>query len=208
MNTEPLFYQLVATAFGPLGLVWWETAAGPRIRQAFLNQKQTPPRPMEEVIREHYPTAQAGICPEIAELGEQIQRFLAGEAIVFSLEKVALERCGEFQRKVLLAEYGIPRGWVSTYGRIAAVVGCPGGGRAVGRALAENPFPLLIPCHRAVQADGGIGGYQGGPQMKRALLEREGVPFTTAGKVLMQKVYYASPPSQAASTTAERAATS
>jgi methylated-DNA-[protein]-cysteine S-methyltransferase len=208
MKTEPLFYRLVATAFGPLGLVWWETAAGPRVRQAFLDKKQTPPRPMEEVIRERYPTAQAGVCPEIAELGEQIQRFLAGEAVVFSLARVALERCGEFQRKVLLAEYGIPRGWVSTYGRLAAVVGCPGGGRAVGRALAENPFPILIPCHRAVQAGGGIGGYQGGPQMKRALLEREGVLFTTAGKVLMQKVYYAPPSSQAANTTAERAATS
>lgn len=207
MKAEALFYRLVATAFGTLGLVWWETATGPRVRQVFLNKRSTPPRSMEEVIREHYPTAQGGVCPEIAELGEQIQRFLAGEAIVFNLARVALEQCGEFQRKVLLAEYGIPRGWVSTYGRLAAVVGCPGGGRAVGRALAENPFPLLIPCHRAVQADGGIGGYQGGPPMKRALLELEGVPFTGAGKVLMQKVYYASPTSQAANTTAERATT-
>lgn len=193
MKTELLFYQLIATAFGTLSLVWWKTAAGPRVRQAFLNKKQTPPRPMEEVVREHYPTARAASCPEMAELSEQLQRFLEGEAIVFNLERVALEQCGEFQRKVLLAEYGIPRGWVSTYGRIAEAIGAPGGGRAVGRALAENPFPIIIPCHRAVQAGGGVGGYQGGPQMKRALLEMEGVAFTGAGQVLMQKVYYAPP---------------
>jgi len=103
---------------------------------------------------------------------------------------VALEVCGEFQRRVLLAEYGIPRGWVSTYGRIAKHIGVAGGSRAVGRALAENPFPIIIPCHRAVRSDGEIGGYQGGSGMKRALLAMEGVEFTGSGMALMQRVYY------------------
>jgi len=69
-------------------------------------------------------------------------------------------------------------------------LGVAGGGRAVGRALAENPFPILIPCHRAVRADGAIGGYQGGSAMKRALLEMEGVEFTAAGKAALMKVFY------------------
>jgi methylated-DNA-[protein]-cysteine S-methyltransferase len=110
--------------------------------------------------------------------------------VVFDLTNMAMDVCGEFQRKVLLAEYRIPRGWVSTYGRIAAHIGVQGGGRAAGRALATNPFPIVIPCHRAVQSDGSIGGYQGGSDMKRALLEMEGVMFSPKGGVIMEKVYY------------------
>jgi len=109
--------------------------------------------------------------------------------VVFDLEAVALELCGEFQRRVLLAEHGIPRGWVSTYGRIANYIGSTGAGRAVGTAVAENPFPIIIPCHRAVRTDGTLGGYQGGKGMKRALLEMEGVEFKGAG-VSMERVYY------------------
>ncbi len=90
----------------------------------------------------------------------------------------------------MLAEHGIPRGWVSTYGRIAARLGVPGGARAVGNALAKNLFPIVIPCHRAVRSGGKLGGYQGGLEMKRALLKMEGVGFTPSGKVALEKVYY------------------
>jgi methylated-DNA-[protein]-cysteine S-methyltransferase len=90
---------------------------------------------------------------------------------------------------VLLAEYGIPRGYVSTYRRIAEHVGSPGGSRAVGGALSGNPFPIIIPCHRAVRSDGGLGGYQGGLEMKKRLLAMEGVGLTR-NKVNMKLVYY------------------
>ncbi len=184
---EQTFYQAIPTAFGTIGVIWWQTALGPRVRQIFLSKAQ---KPAEQAIREGYPNAQELSSPVIAELSRQIQRFLEGRAVVFDLEMVALEVCGEFQRRVLLAEYGIPRGWVSTYGRIARHIGVTGGSRAVGRALAENPFPIVIPCHRAVRADGEIGGYQGGREMKRALLALEGVAFTGKGKVLMERVHY------------------
>ena len=91
---------------------------------------------------------------------------------------------------MLLAEYGIPRGWVSTYGRIATHLGVPGGARAVGNALGSNPFPIVIPCHRAVRADGRLGGFRGGVEMKRALLTMEGVEVSQAGKVLTDRFYY------------------
>jgi methylated-DNA-[protein]-cysteine S-methyltransferase len=129
-------------------------------------------------------------CPPITELGERIQSFLRGEAIVFDLGIVALEKCSEFQRRVLLAEYDIPRGWVSTYGRIARHLGIPGGARAVGRALATNPFPIIIPCHRAILSNGRLGGFQGGQNMKRALLKMEGVEVSHTGKVLTNRIYY------------------
>ena len=76
------------------------------------------------------------------------------------------------------------------YGRIARKLGVPGGGRAVGSALAANPFPLLIPCHRAVRSTGELGGYQGGLEMKKALLEMEGVVFRSPTRVSLDKVYY------------------
>lgn len=187
MEVEQPFYELVPTAFGTMGVVWWQAALRPRVRQVFLGRGQ---RPAEEAIRAGYPDIQRLSSPMVDELGDQLQRFLEGEAVVFDLEPMALEVCGDFQRRVLLAEYAIPRGRVSTYGRIAQQIGSAGGARAVGRALAENPFPIVIPCHRAVRADGDLGGYQGGTEMKRALLAMEGVRFTATGKVAMQQVSY------------------
>jgi methylated-DNA-[protein]-cysteine S-methyltransferase len=187
MRIDQPFYELIPTAFGTMGIVWWKAATGPRVRQTLLSRGH---KPVEEVVRENYPNARLLACSAIVGLGSQIQRFLEGEAVVFDLEMVALEGCGEFQRQVLLVEYRIPRGWVSTYGRIANQIGVAGGSRAVGRALAENPFPIIIPCHRAVRADGKIAGYQGGSGMKQALLAMEGIEFTDRGTVLMQRVYY------------------
>jgi len=79
-----------------------------------------------------------------------------------------------FQRKVLQATTRIRAGDVASYGDIARAIGSVGAARAVGTALARNPIPFLIPCHRIVRADG-IGGYGiGGEPRKRALLAREG----------------------------------
>ena len=137
-----------------------------------------------------FPDAGLLSCPAIAELGRRIQRFLEGDAVGFELSLLALERCSEFQRRVLLAEHEIPRGWVSTYGRIARSLGVPRGARAVGRALSRNPFPIIIPCHRAIRSDGQLGGFQGGLKMKQALLELEGVEVAQTGRVLTDRFYY------------------
>jgi methylated-DNA-[protein]-cysteine S-methyltransferase len=110
--------------------------------------------------------------------------------VAFELGGVALERCSAFQQRVLRAEHAIPRGWVSTYGRIGSHLGVKGGARAVGRALATNPFPIVVPCHRAIRADGTLGGYQGGVATKRALLEMEGVTVSERGRVVAPRVYY------------------
>ncbi len=187
MREEQPFCEIILTAFGEMGIVWWQAATGPRIRQAFLDNGR---QAVAEIVQQKYPDARQLSSPGIAELGDRIQRFLAGNTVVFDLKMLALEVCRPFQRKVLLAEYAIPRGWVSTYGKIATHIGVAGGSRAVGRALAENPFPIIIPCHRAVRSDGVIGGYQGGSEMKRALLAMEGVAFTDRGTVSMRRVYY------------------
>ncbi|EFK10557.1 6-O-methylguanine DNA methyltransferase, DNA binding domain protein [delta proteobacterium NaphS2] len=98
--------------------------------------------------------------------------------------------CGEFQQRVLRAEHGIPRGSVSTYKIIAIYLGNPGGARAVGNALANNPFPLIVPCHRAIRSDRHLGGYQGGFEMKQALLTKEGIAFDNVGRVTCNHFHY------------------
>lgn len=89
---------------------------------------------------------------------------------------VDLSRVPPFERTVLQALRRIPLGQVRTYGEIARSLGKPTAARAVGTACARNPLPLLIPCHRVVRSDGGLGGYsmRGGVTLKRQLLETEG----------------------------------
>jgi methylated-DNA-[protein]-cysteine S-methyltransferase len=183
----PYSYVLLPSAFGTLGMVWHEAPTGPKVCRVVLPDEHAL---LETVIQRTFGDTIQQTCPPITELGERIQDFLRGEAVGFELDMITLERCSEFQQRVLLAEYAIPRGWVSTYGRIARHLGTPGGARAVGRALATNPFPIIIPCHRAVRANGELGGFQGGRRMKRALLEFEGVEFSHTGKIRVNRIYY------------------
>ena len=86
-----------------------------------------------------------------------------------------LRGLSEFERSVLLKALEIPSGEVRPYSWIAREIGHPGAVRAAGSALAKNPVPLLIPCHRVVRSDGRIGKYSlGGARNKRRLLEVEG----------------------------------
>jgi methylated-DNA-[protein]-cysteine S-methyltransferase len=174
-----LHFHRFHTAFGEFAVVWDRSE---KIKRIYMPGKSV-------ALKRDFPSAEPAVSPNISSLSEDFIRFLDGHDVRFSLGMVALEECSFFQRNVLLAEYGIPRGCVSTYRRIAEHVGSPGGSRAVGGALSCNPFPIIVPCHRAVRSDGGLGGYQGGLDMKRRLLQMEGVEFTRS-KVDMKRVYY------------------
>jgi O-6-methylguanine DNA methyltransferase len=78
-----------------------------------------------------------------------------------------------FQRKVWAGLQRIPAGQTKSYGQLAAALGAPKAARAVGSACGANPIPLLIPCHRAISAGGGLGGFSGGLGWKRLLLALE-----------------------------------
>src|SRR5512145_1968490 len=88
----------------------------------------------------------------------QITRFLAGEPSDLEGIPVDLEGLPPFRRKVLETLRATRRGETFTYGQLARMVGSPGGSRAVGQAMARNPLPIVIPCHRVVAADG-PGGF-------------------------------------------------
>ncbi len=80
-----------------------------------------------------------------------------------------------FAGNVLRATAAIPFGRVSTYRDVAAQAGSPNAYRAAGNALGSNPVPIVVPCHRVLHAGGGLGGYTGGLDRKRYLLQLEGV---------------------------------
>lgn len=78
-----------------------------------------------------------------------------------------------FTKKVYQVILRIPLGQVRSYKWVAARAGCPGGARAVGQILKHNPYPLIIPCHRVINANGGLGGYGPGKKAKQELLRIE-----------------------------------
>jgi methylated-DNA-[protein]-cysteine S-methyltransferase len=144
----------------------------------------------EEQVSGCYPDAGPASCREIDGLVRRILAFLEGEDIGFELNLVRMDLCSPFQQSVLRAEHAIPRGRVSTYGRLGVHLGIPKGARAVGNCLATNPFPIIVPCHRAIRSDRTLGGYQGGEHMKRRLLEMEGIRFDPRARVIVSELFY------------------
>jgi len=184
---KPFSHMLVPSAFGTLLLFWRDTPEDPKITRVLLPRDGNATEEMLRVLREGGP---ARSRPEIRVWAGRLTRFLEGDDLDFPLDVLALETCSDFQQRVLRAEHAIPRGCVSTYGRIATHLGVPGAARAVGSALAGNPFPIFVPCHRAVRSNMELAGYQGGIAMKRALLELEGLEVSPEGKVITDSVYY------------------
>lgn len=182
-----LFHTSISTRFDNISIVWSENNSGVLIQRIFLSDLKSS---SEKKVQTSFQQVDSGSSPIITELSEKILIFLDGKKVDFDLNIVNFDRCYATQKRVILAEYEIPRGWVSTYKRIADHLGIPNGARVIGNALARNPFPIIIPCHRAIKTNGGLGGYQGGLKMKRDLLEMEGVKFSDKGKVIMDKVYY------------------
>ena len=163
--SETLHYTDTDTLFGTIGIIWKPTTL--KVQRIVLKEQ-----PQHTIKQPENPP------PEIQTLLDSINHFLQGEDLTINITPLDLDLCTEFQRKVLLAEYNIPRGTVSTYARIAKHIGKPKAARAVGNALATNPFPIAIPCHRAIKSDLTLGGYQGGTQMKKQLLQMEGIQIT------------------------------
>ena len=107
------------------------------------------------------------------EVRRELDEYFEGRRRRFDV-KTDRRLLGPFARKVLGRTARIPYGQVSTYGAIAAAAGSPRAARAAGNALASNPIPIVIPCHRVLHSGGGMGGYTGGLDPKVRLLELEG----------------------------------
>ncbi|MGW1881918.1 methylated-DNA--[protein]-cysteine S-methyltransferase [Streptomyces sp. NPDC001970] len=111
----------------------------------------------------------------LAEPIRQLEEYFTGRRRGFALP-LDWSLTSGFNRQVLreLAS-GVPYGSVVGYGDLADRVGQPGAAQAVGAAMGSNPLPVVVPCHRVVESDGGLGGFGGGRETKRKLLALEGV---------------------------------
>lgn len=144
----------------------------------------------EGIVRIALPAEDAGqvldslaarVSPRLAMLGrnsitrarEQLDSYFGGNLREFELP-LDWRLTGGFRRSVLEQTAAIPYGVTASCGEIAGRAGSPGASRAAGSALANNPLPIVVPCHRVLRSDGKIGAYLGGTEMKRALLELEG----------------------------------
>jgi len=105
----------------------------------------------------------------------ELQKYFNGEVPCFDCP-LDLAPATPFQRKVWEAACAIAYGQMRTYGWLARAIGSPRAMRAVGTALGRNPFPIVIPCHRVIRVDGGMGGFSAvrGIELKKSLLRLEG----------------------------------
>lgn len=171
-KTRSPFSYLHPSRFGPFAVIWSFYREEPKVIRILLSD---PKAPAQQKLARCFRGAKASAHLRIKRLAAQIDRFLNGADVRFSLNLLRLDLYPDFQQKVLRVERAVSRGKVSTYQRIAKKIGRPRAARAVGTALANNPFPVIIPCHRVIRSDGAPGGYQGGQKMKEALLKMEGI---------------------------------
>ena len=158
-------YTLFETELGWMGLV----ASTVGVRRIVL------PRPSREAV--------LGLTLEgfdqaiddssfFGDLPERLKRFFEGELVSFD-DELDLAPATPFRRAVWEATRSIPYGETRSYSWVAHHIGKPRALRAVGQALAHNPVPIVVPCHRVVNKNGSLGGFGGGPDMKKRLLEIE-----------------------------------
>jgi len=137
----------------------------------------TLPQPTQEralkPLLERWGREQLHDDPRLEGLKRKLQRYFDGYRVLFD-EPLDLREATAFQCRVWLAVRAIPYGETRSYGQIARQVGSPGAARAVGQAMAANPLPIVVPCHRVIGSDGNLRGFGGGLDLKRRLLEMEG----------------------------------
>jgi methylated-DNA-[protein]-cysteine S-methyltransferase len=175
------------TPFGSVCIIWSVSKGSPRIIHVLLSR---PELSAEKRAMMLFPDSRISSCAEIDAIAVSIKAYLEGENVEFPLDVVDLSICPAFHQLVLRAQHAIPRGKVSAYGLVAAHVGVPDGARAAGNALAGNPFPIIVPCHRTILANFRLGGFGSGIEMKRALLEMEGIVFDEAGRIVGRRLHY------------------
>ena len=167
-----MHYTLFDTAIGTCGIVWNERGLiGVHLPDT------THARTRASVTHRFAGAEPADPPPDVQHAIDGIVALLRGEKR--DLREIALDygRVPEFNRRVYELARTIGPGATLTYGEIAQRLGGPGTARAVGQALGQNPWPIIVPCHRVLAADGGMGGFSapGGVATKRRMLEIEGV---------------------------------
>ena len=166
-------YCLFDTALGSFGIAWNDRG---------LSRLQLPEADGAATEERLRGAASPGETPPWAEqVIAGIRRYLAGDRVDFASVGIDLADVGEFRGAVYGAARAVGWGQTASYGEVARRIGFPWGARAVGQALARNPVPIVVPCHRILTRDRRIGGFSayGGTLTKQRLLALEGVQVGT-----------------------------
>lgn len=171
-------YCLFETPIGACGIAWRETAdSGSQVAVSAVQLPEATAQATESRVARKAGSNRASVPPpEIATVIEKIRLHLQGETQDFRGIAVDWEGATPFFRRVYEATREIPPGQTRTYGEIAKAVGQPAAAQEVGQAMAKNPVPIIVPCHRVSAAGGKLGGFSapGGPATKAKLLALEG----------------------------------
>jgi len=128
----------------------------------------------ERRFRAEHPDA-ARDNASVANVLRLLRRYFAGERVSFRELKLDLSVGSTFEQFVWLELCRVPWGEVISYSELARRIGSPRAARAVGNAVGRNPIPIIVPCHRVIRADGSLGGFSCGLEIKRALHKIEGI---------------------------------
>jgi methylated-DNA-[protein]-cysteine S-methyltransferase len=177
-------FALFDTAIGRCGIAWGERGViGVQLPEA--SEARTLAR-----MRRRFPDArEAPPPPAVQGAIDGTAALLDGEAIDLSAVPLDMDGVPEFDRRVYELARTVLPGATLSYGEIAARLGAPGEARAVGQALGQNPFPIVVPCHRVLGAGGKVGGFSanGGIATKLRLLSIEGAR-TSSEPTLFEKL--------------------
>jgi methylated-DNA-[protein]-cysteine S-methyltransferase len=169
MTTEG--FALFDTVIGPCGIAWrGEVVTGAQLPVGGAEATRM------RMARRHPEAAEGEPPVAVKRVMERIAALFAGTRDDLADVVLDLEALPAFPRRVYEIARAIGPGATLTYGEVAARLGEPGAARAVGHALGRNPFPIIVPCHRVLAADGRMGGFSahGGTTTKRRLLAIEG----------------------------------
>lgn len=160
-------FRILSTRWGAVGYV----ASEKGLRRVYLPAEST--AQLRAQVRRDHPDAveDASLLPQAA---DELSRYFGGQRVKFTVPLDFSEH-SDFPINVWRACAGIGYGRTRSYGDLAGAVGQPKAARAVGAAMGRNPWPIVVPCHRVLRGDGGLGGYSGpgGVDFKRRLLEME-----------------------------------
>jgi methylated-DNA-[protein]-cysteine S-methyltransferase len=167
-----LGFLLFDTPIGACGIVW-----GGRGVVAVQLPDASEVAARARLIREFPGARESAPPPDVERARDAIVALLRGEPRDLSFVELDMSRVAPFNQRVYEIARTIPPGSTLTYGEIAARLGEPGAARDVGAVLGQNPFSIVVPCHRVVAAGGKIGGFsaRGGVRTKLRLLSIEGV---------------------------------
>jgi len=158
-------YALFETGMGWMGIL--SSAAG--LRRIILPQAS--PQEVFSAFGECIRGATSDTAP-FGDLPQRLIGYFNGDAVIFP-DRLDPADATSFQKAVWQQTRSIPYGETRSYTWVARQAGIPEGARAVGQALARNPLPVMVPCHRVIGTGGGIGGFSYGLEMKRRLLQME-----------------------------------